>query len=116
MFSLCSIVQTLLFHLKPVVHTNQLNLIAVLLLLRVLPEALAHGHGDSMAMRVSSGIDVHFSNSTTSFANMTFAQSPQSYFAYSKYSGLMLGHIGLMTIAWVFVLPIGESALENLGT
>ncbi len=111
MLSLCSIAQSLSFCLVPMVHTSHLNLIAAVLLLRVLPEVFAHGPDDFMAMRDSSGIDVHFSNSTTCLANMTAAQSPQSYFAYPEYSGLILGHIGLMMIAWFFVLPIGESAI-----
>jgi len=93
------------------VHTSQLNLIAALLLVRVLPEVLAPGHDDFVAMRDSPGTEVHFSNSTTCLANMTVAQSPQSYFAYPEYSGPLLGHIGLMIIAWLFVLPIGESAI-----
>lgn len=98
------------------VHTYRLNLIAAVLLLRVLPEVFAHGHDDFMAMRYSSGTDVHFSNSTTCLTNMTFAQSPQSYFAYPNYSGLMLGHIALMIIAWLFVLPIGKSTIQNRET
>ncbi len=93
------------------IHTFQLKLIAALLLLRVLPEVFAHGHDDFVAMGDASGTSVHFPNSTTYLANTTVAQSPQSYFAYPEYSGLLLGHIGLMVIAWLFVLPIGESAI-----
>lgn len=111
MLSLCSIAQSLSFCLEPTVHASQLNLIAALLFLRVLPEVFAHGHDDFMAMKDSSGTGVHFSNSTTCLANMTVAQSPQSYFAHPEYSGLLLGHIGLMIIAWLFVLPIGESTI-----
>ncbi|CAD6587607.1 MAG: hypothetical protein ASARMPRED_003196 [Alectoria sarmentosa] len=33
--------------------------------------------------------------------------SPHSYFSYPALGGFMWGHIVLMTIAWVFVLPIG---------
>lgn len=97
-------------------HTSKLNLIAALLLLRVLPEVFAHGHDDVMAVRDSSGKNVHFSNSTACLTNMTFAHSPQSYFAYPKYSGLMLGHIGLMIAAWLFVLPVGEVTIQNRET
>lgn len=38
--------------------------------------------------------------------NATLAVPP-SYFRYPEHSHLILAHIGLMTIAWVFVLPIG---------
>ncbi|KAL8697500.1 MAG: hypothetical protein Q9224_002282 [Gallowayella concinna] len=31
---------------------------------------------------------------------------PSSYFTHSAYSGLMVAHIGLMTVAWFFILPI----------
>ncbi|KAL8821342.1 MAG: hypothetical protein Q9223_000607 [Gallowayella weberi] len=34
------------------------------------------------------------------------SSAPSSYFTHSAYSSLMFAHIGLMTIAWFFVLPI----------
>lgn len=39
-------------------------------------------------------------------SNATLAVPP-SYFRHPEYSHLILAHIALMTIAWVFVLPIG---------
>ncbi|KAL8732147.1 MAG: hypothetical protein Q9166_002894 [cf. Caloplaca sp. 2 TL-2023] len=38
--------------------------------------------------------------------SMSPASVPPTYFTHSAYSGLMLAHIGFMTIAWFFVLPI----------
>ena len=97
------------------VQTHRLKLVTPLAVLRVLPQVLAHGHDGSMAMGASSETQAHFSNSTLASANMTIAQSPQSYFSYREYSGLMLAHIVLMTVAWLFVLPIGEPGILRLG-
>lgn len=38
---------------------------------------------------------------------ISLSASPSSYFSYAPYSGLMLAHILLMTIAWFFILPVG---------
>ena len=47
--------------------------------------------------------------SSMSAASMNLSSaSPQSYFTYPALSGLMLGHIVLMSVAWVFVLPVGK--------
>lgn len=82
--------------------------VAAVLLLDVLPHALAHGdddhgHGDmAMATGVSmaSGLD-------SSTGNLTSA-APGSYFAHPHLSGFMVAHIVLMTFAWLFILPISE--------
>ena len=44
--------------------------------------------------------------------NMTSAHSsaPDSYYAYPQHSGLMLAHIIVMVVAWLFVLPIGKAS------
>lgn len=34
---------------------------------------------------------------------------PPTYFSHPGYAGLMYAHIGLMVVAWVFVLPVGTS-------
>ena len=33
---------------------------------------------------------------------------PPSYAGLSEHSGLMISHIGIMVLAWVFVLPVGK--------
>ena len=82
---------------------------AAALLLDVLPHALAHGddgHGDgdmAMAMGASMASAVN-----SSIGNSTSAV-PESYFAHPYLSGFMVAHIVLMSIAWLFILPISES-------
>ncbi|KAG4439549.1 hypothetical protein IFR05_004948 [Cadophora sp. M221] len=62
---------------------------------------LAHGHdGEDMAMKMGQpapALPIIVSSSTT---------KPDTYFQYGEHSALMLSHIALMTIGWVFVLPI----------
>ena len=54
------------------------------------------------------------SHHTHSAASMTHPMSnstlssPGSYFSYSEYSGILLSHIIIMTIAWAFILPVGK--------
>lgn len=38
---------------------------------------------------------------------------PPTYFGTSNSRGLIYGHISLMVIGWVFVLPVGEYMFEN---
>lgn len=37
------------------------------------------------------------------------SESATSYFAYGEHSGTILAHIGLMILAWCFVLPAGNT-------
>lgn len=39
--------------------------------------------------------------------NTTSAMEPESYSQLGAHTGVMIAHIAFMTIAWVFVLPIG---------
>lgn len=75
----------------------------------------AHGHGDhgesavdlEASMRaVSTSVSSAMASAT---AAMSSAPVAQTYFTYSGLSGLMLAHVGLMTVAWFFVLPIGAT-------
>ncbi len=88
-----------------------LTYIALLILLDVIPRALTHGHDghrgtatDMGSLKVS-----HLSSSLNSTGG-----SSQSYFAYPKHGGFMLAHSGLMIVAWVFILPIGECVLRDM--
>ena len=56
--------------------------------------ALAHDHGEDMAMNMST-------------------PAADTYFQHGAYSELMSAHIVLMTIGWVFVLPISGCFLAN---
>lgn len=69
-------------------------------LLGLLPLAIAHGHDEAMDMTTE--------RPTISTESDSAVADPRSYFRYGEHSSLMVGHILLMTIGWVFVLPIGE--------
>lgn len=73
--------------------------------------AVAHGHDEDMSMEM--GASPMASPTINSTADV---QVPDSYFRYGDHSGLMMAHISLMTIAWVFVLPIGAQLLEAIKT
>ena len=79
------------------------RLIRAPLILAAFHTALVQGHGDSKAM---AAVSIAHLNKTTSSANMTLPSTPQSYFAYTDHSALMLAHITFMTIGWFFVLPM----------
>ena len=80
-----------------------IRLIRAPILLALFHTVLVQGHGDSEAMAA-----VPITN-TTSSANMTLPSRPQSYFAYTDHSALMLAHIAFMTIGWFLVLPMSVS-------
>jgi hypothetical protein len=75
-------------------------------LLGIISSVVAHGddeHGDmNMGM---DGMSTSRPTIATS-SNDTMAE-PASYFQLKEHTGLMFAHILLMTIGWVFVLPIG---------
>jgi len=71
---------------------------AVLLLLA--SRAVAHGHDEAMNMVTPS--------LPTVVSNSTLPTEPESYFQYGEHTGLLAAHILLMTISWVFILPIGK--------
>jgi Domain of unknown function (DUF2427) len=71
--------------------------------------AVAHSHDEDMNMDMG---DPATSRPTiTAAANVA---APSTYFRYGEHSGLMMAHIFLMTIAWVFVLPIGRQLPKTL--
>ncbi len=84
--------------------------LAILSLLGLVPLAFGHGFdndvGDPMRMDMSGGASQLVSLSNTAM-NSTEPVQP-NFFSHSEFSGLMLAHIVSMTIAWFFVLPIGE--------
>ena len=96
------------------VHTYGLTRLTALLLLGAVPLALSHGHGshdgEMEGMGVPKTAHLITSNSTLTVTMNSSTVAPQSYFTYPNHGGLMLAHIVLMIIAWVFTLPISESA------
>lgn len=80
---------------------RNIQLCACVALLASLPSAVAHGHDEDM------GMDMPVARPTIAPAPQTTNAAPESYFQYGEHSGLLFGHIFLMIISWVFVLPIG---------
>lgn len=80
-------------------------LLTALSLLGLLPRAFGHDShaGDSVGMGGASHVA-----SILNLTMDTIEPMQPSYFAYSESSSLMLAHIVSMTIAWFFILPIGE--------
>ncbi|PYH91526.1 integral membrane protein [Aspergillus ellipticus CBS 707.79] len=76
---------------------------AAAFLLVSIANALPHGDDDAMDMDMA--MDMSNSNSTQAAHPEAQADAPMSYFAYGKHSGAILAHIGLMVLAWCFVLP-----------
>ncbi|PVH76018.1 integral membrane protein [Cadophora sp. DSE1049] len=74
--------------------------LAGVVLLTFASVALAHGHDDDMTMNM--GEPAHAPPPATP----SNSAKPDTYFQYGEHSALMLAHIVLMTIGWVFVLPI----------
>lgn len=73
----------------------------VLAVAAALPLVLAHG-GDG-------GHGMHGNGSMEADMPKDESQYPPTYFAHPEHRGLIVGHIALMTIGWVFILPVGKS-------
>lgn len=72
------------------------------LLLQLASTVSAHGHDNDM-----NGMDMGSGEPTTQEAEHDPYNDP-SYAGLSAYSGMMMAHIGLMVLAWFFVLPVGK--------
>lgn len=72
-------------------------------LLGLLPLAVAHGgHDEDMDM------DMNMNPPAVPAGSDSAGADPVTYFRYGGHSALMFAHILLMTVGWVFVLPVGE--------
>lgn len=74
---------------------------------------VAHGHDDEGAPDMEMGMQTAsltymLNASTTPVTPLPALSSPETYFMYPDYQGLMFTHILLMTVAWFFMLPIGR--------
>ena len=91
------------------VNTQGFSKLVPLLLLGGVPLALAHGdESDKSGMGGMGPKMAHLTSSSSIAALNSSTVEQQSYFTYPSHGGLMLAHIGLMIVAWFFVLPIGE--------
>lgn len=101
------------------IRRDSLSILTLLTLLALLPLAIARSHesyADStsdMGPSEAAGMTALSNSTFPVMVNLTSAIS-QSYFSYPHFSGLILAHIVLMTIAWVFILPIGKAYLQHL--
>ena len=77
--------------------TTRTTLLVGTAVLGLVSAALAHG--DDMDMDMGHGASPDTKPDDSSY--------PPTYFALADQRGLMLAHIALMTVGWIFVLPVG---------
>ena len=79
-----------------------------LALLAVLPLVVAHGaeHGASMDMVHASMHDI----ATIANSSTPLHPGQATYYNHADHFGWMYAHIGLMTLAWAIILPVGKSS------
>ncbi|CAG9956121.1 unnamed protein product [Clonostachys rosea f. rosea IK726] len=78
----------------------------VLAVAAALPLVLAHG-GDG-------GHGMHGNGSMEADMPKDESEYPPTYFAHPEHRGLIVGHIALMTIGWVLILPVGAAVMFSL--
>lgn len=77
-----------------------------IIVLELLPLAYAHGDYSAAAGANTSLTADNHDPPTLALANMD--GDTTSYFHREEHSNTILAHIVLMTVCWVFVLPVGE--------
>lgn len=92
---------------------RQVVLLAALALAAVLPLASAHGDEAAMDMGAMS-MSMDMSHSSQAHSNMTTQDRPDipSYFSHPDHRGLMYAHIGLMSLGWFIMMPVGKLSKE----
>ncbi|PIG85786.1 integral membrane protein [Aspergillus arachidicola] len=68
--------------------------------------ASAIPHGDDHAMDMDMGMGMNSTQKQPESHAAASDDSPMSYFAYGKHSSTIIAHIGLMVLAWCFILPV----------
>ena len=81
------------------------SVLAGTVLLDIVSVALAQSHDEDASMKM--GTSMNLSDASRPHIYNSTEMGPPSYFRHTEYSGLMLLHIVLMSIAWIFVLPLG---------
>jgi hypothetical protein len=88
---------------------RSLSLFRTALLLGLTSLVIAGPHGTSndnkMDMGGMDGMNIGHSPSDTPTAN----QGPMNYFRYPEHTGWIYGHILVMTLGWIVILPLGKS-------
>lgn len=72
--------------------------------------ASAIPHGDDHAMNMDMGMGMNSTQKQPESHAAASDDSPMSYFAYGKHSSTIIAHIGLMVLAWCFILPVGKNS------
>lgn len=93
-----------------------LDTLAVVLLCQALPHAIAHGAVPSNDVYTNMNMSrAHHRHDDCAMARPMVMKDVEdfpdipSYFLHPEHSGFMFAHIAVMTLAWVVVLPLGES-------
>lgn len=89
----------------PALITSAARLLVAAAVLAALPAALAHGDDDHMDM--SMGVAEPEPQQVSDAASLT-------YFRLSEHTGAIYGHIALMLLAWIVVLPLGRRLRQLL--
>lgn len=84
--------------------SGQYTVFTVAALLVVLPLVVAHGHDEVVPSGIVGAPSEMRPTITTT--NSTISE-PESYFQNGEHSALIFCHILLMSLGWVFVLPVG---------
>lgn len=92
------------------------NASAALVVLSLLPAAvLAHGEDhDDTAMGSAMNMGGDHGHAAASDKPGPEDAYPDTYFALADHAGVMYAHIALMILAWIFVLPVGQSISRAL--
>ena len=90
------------------IRTTNPSHIAAFLLLTLVPRALSHGDSHDFVVAGVGAPKTLYVNSSTNGSKM----QEESYFAYPDHGGLMIGHVALMVVAWMLVLPMGKLAFQ----
>lgn len=77
----------------------------MVLLLHTAVLVVSHGEEDMDVSVVQASRSVNTTESSNPFA---YLYDEPNYASLKVYSGWMMAHIGLMTLAWFFTLPVGE--------
>lgn len=92
----------------PSIAISALRLASAIAALGLLvPTVLGHGD-DNEDMGMEMEMDMSSSMISGSNASQPDADYIPSYFAHPEHRGILLGHIGLMVVGWVFLLPLGK--------
>ena len=86
---------------------SALRVLAGVALLSLVPAALAHG-GDDEGMDMNMG---GMGANKTADQPLPEGEYPPTYFALREHTAAIYGHIALMVLSWVLVLPVGKQEL-----